>query len=313
MTRSPASATIPAERKVGEGAQHCARSARATSRGFEPLPSLRLAELKRLRDAVRRHPHQDRYASEGVSRQSRQAPATFTARATFANFYEAGGIETIGNDGFKNRDDARRIQGVGRAARVPVLERQGLCGGRRRSAQALSTAGAVVHLAGGPRRARSRVEHRVTYCYSRGCDVCATLTATMIRSVSHEPDSEFRRPSISPMRVQRAAPRTPWMTPRALPSRAGPRRRATSPGSDALDTYPGKPPYLRGPYPAMYAAQPMDHPPIAGFSTAEVPTRCSSAGILPPGRRRWNLPRWRTRRIGGWSMAAPVMASMCRD
>ena len=38
---------------------------------------------------------------------------------------------------------------------------------------------------------------------------------------------------------------------------------------DFLDTWPGRPPYLRGPYPAMYAAQPWTIRQYAGFSTAE--------------------------------------------
>jgi len=40
-------------------------------------------------------------------------------------------------------------------------------------------------------------------------------------------------------------------------------------GLDFLYTYPGKPPFLRGPYPAMYAAQPWTIRQYAGFSTAE--------------------------------------------
>ena len=40
-------------------------------------------------------------------------------------------------------------------------------------------------------------------------------------------------------------------------------------GLDFLETYPGKAPYLRGPYPAMYAAQPWTIRQYAGFSTAE--------------------------------------------
>src|SRR5689334_13363876 len=40
-------------------------------------------------------------------------------------------------------------------------------------------------------------------------------------------------------------------------------------GLDFLDTYPGKAPFLRGPYPAMYAAQPWTIRQYAGFSTAE--------------------------------------------
>ena len=38
---------------------------------------------------------------------------------------------------------------------------------------------------------------------------------------------------------------------------------------DFLDTFPGIPPYLRGPYPAMYALQPWTVRQYAGFSTAE--------------------------------------------
>src|SRR3569833_1556411 len=40
-------------------------------------------------------------------------------------------------------------------------------------------------------------------------------------------------------------------------------------GLDFLETYPGKAPFLRGPYPAMYAAQPWTIRQYAGFSTAE--------------------------------------------
>jgi methylmalonyl-CoA mutase len=40
-------------------------------------------------------------------------------------------------------------------------------------------------------------------------------------------------------------------------------------GLDFLNTFPGKPPFLRGPYAAMYAAQPWTVRQYAGFSTAE--------------------------------------------
>ena len=60
----------------------------------------------------------------------------------------------------------------------------------------------------------------------------------------------------------------PWMTPEGIPVKPiyGERDLA---GLDFLDTYPGKPPFLRGPYPAMYAAQPWTIRQYAGFSTAE--------------------------------------------
>ncbi|MDQ2678452.1 MAG: methylmalonyl-CoA mutase family protein, partial [Actinomycetota bacterium] len=40
-------------------------------------------------------------------------------------------------------------------------------------------------------------------------------------------------------------------------------------GLDFLDTYPGIAPFLRGPYPTMYANQPWTVRQYAGFSTAE--------------------------------------------
>ena len=44
---------------------------------------------------------------------------------------------------------------------------------------------------------------------------------------------------------------------------------ADTAGLDFLDTFPGIPPYVRGPYPAMYALQPWTVRQYAGFSTAE--------------------------------------------
>jgi methylmalonyl-CoA mutase len=60
----------------------------------------------------------------------------------------------------------------------------------------------------------------------------------------------------------------PWVTPEAIPVKPA-YGEADLTGLDFLDTYPGKPPYLRGPYPAMYAAQPWTIRQYAGFSTAE--------------------------------------------
>jgi methylmalonyl-CoA mutase len=67
-----------------------------------------------------------------------------------------------------------------------------------------------------------------------------------------------------------AGPRdgTPWLTPEGIPVKP-----AYGPddvkGIDFLDTYPGIAPYLRGPYPTMYVAQPWTIRQYAGFSTAE--------------------------------------------
>ncbi len=60
----------------------------------------------------------------------------------------------------------------------------------------------------------------------------------------------------------------PWMTPEGIPVKPS-YSEADLAGIDFLDTYPGKAPFLRGPYPAMYAAQPWTIRQYAGFSTAE--------------------------------------------
>ncbi len=60
----------------------------------------------------------------------------------------------------------------------------------------------------------------------------------------------------------------PWQTPEGIAVKPS-YSEADVAGLDFLDTFPGKPPYLRGPYPAMYAAQPWTIRQYAGFSTAE--------------------------------------------
>ena len=59
-----------------------------------------------------------------------------------------------------------------------------------------------------------------------------------------------------------------WETPEGIavkPVYTG----ADTAGLDFLETWPGIPPYLRGPYPAMYVTQPWTIRQYAGFSTAE--------------------------------------------
>ena len=75
-----------------------------------------------------------------------------------------------------------------------------------------------------------------------------------------------------PRRGAAAAAATPgtavWTTPEGIdvPRLFGPEHAA---GLDHLDTLPGLPPFLRGPYPTMYASQPWTVRQYAGFSTAE--------------------------------------------
>ena len=146
----------------------------------EPLPSIRLAEpFERLRDASDRA-----LAKTGVRPKVFLATlgklAEFTARAMFAkNFYEAGGIEAVGNDGFKDQ-----------AAMVSAFKASGaklacLCSSdavyalqATPAAKTLTAAGAVVHLAGRPGDHETDWQQagvkRFIYV---GCDALSTLQA----------------------------------------------------------------------------------------------------------------------------------------
>ena len=200
-------------------------------------------------------------------------PSDFTARATFAkNFYEAGGIEAVGNDGFKDQ-----------AAMVAAFKASGaklacLCSSDKvYEAQAADAAKAL------ERRRRHRPSRRPAgrergemaaggreNLHIRWAATCFRPCARrMIFWVSNEPDSELRQGRLRRRRrAGRQGAAAPWQTPEGI---------AVKPvygesdlaGLDFLDTYPGKPPFLRGPYPAMYAAQPWTIRQYAGFSTAE--------------------------------------------
>ena len=87
---------------------------------------------------------------------------------------------------------------------------------------------------------------------------------TRIPSFADRPLPE-RRPVETAGRLAEAAT---WETPEGIPVR--PLYTADDlAGLDFLDTWPGLPPYLRGPYPTMYATQPWTIRQYAGFSTAE--------------------------------------------
>src|SRR6476469_9847180 len=81
-------------------------------------------------------------------------------------------------------------------------------------------------------------------------------------------------PLVDPSMTGSAAAPTPapgaggWLAPEGIEIK--PRYAAGDlAGLDALDTYPGLPPFLRGPYPTMYTTQPWTIRQYAGFSTAQ--------------------------------------------
>jgi methylmalonyl-CoA mutase len=152
----------------------------AATVAVEPLPSIRLAEpFDALRDAS-----DQMLAKTGARPKVFLANlgklADFTARAMFAkNFYEAGGIEAAGNDGFKDQ-----------AAMITAFKASGaklacLCSSdtiyaaqAADAAKALTAAGAIVHLAGrgGDREAELRQAGVKSFVFM-GCDVVSTLQA----------------------------------------------------------------------------------------------------------------------------------------
>jgi methylmalonyl-CoA mutase len=153
---------------------------KASPATIEPLPSIRLAEpFEALRDA-----------SDAFLKKSGMRPkvflanlgklADFTARATFAkNFYEAGGIEAPGNDGFKDQADmlaAFKASGAKLACLCSadkVYEAQAVD-----AAKVLVAAGASVHLAGRPGENEAKWrEAGVKNFIFVGGDVLSTLRA----------------------------------------------------------------------------------------------------------------------------------------
>jgi methylmalonyl-CoA mutase len=147
---------------------------------FEGLSPMRLAEpFEALRDK-----------SDAILAKTGQRPkvflanlgklSDFTARATFAkSFYEAGGIEAFGNDGFKDRADlltAFQASGTKLAClcssdKVYEAEAAG-------TAKALTAAGAVVHLTGRPGENEENWRQAgVKDFVFTGCDAASTLQA----------------------------------------------------------------------------------------------------------------------------------------
>ncbi len=147
---------------------------------FEALPSIRLAEpFETLRDK-----------SDAILAKTGKRPlvflanlgklSEFNARATFArNFYEAGGIEAVSNDGFPD------LAALVAAFRASGAKLACLCSSDKvyeaqaaEAAKALTAAGAIVHLAGRPgeNEADWRQAGVKTFIYM-GCDVLSTLQA----------------------------------------------------------------------------------------------------------------------------------------
>src|SRR5207302_1560177 len=146
---------------------------------YAALPRIRLAEpFEKLRDAADRA-----LASTGsrpkVFLANLGKLADFTARTLFAkNFFEAGGIEAVANDGFKNRDEMiAAFKGSGTTLAClcssnKVYETEAVD-----AANALRAAGAIhIYLAGRPGELEAALKSAGVqdFVYA-GCDVLAAL------------------------------------------------------------------------------------------------------------------------------------------
>src|SRR4051794_22587396 len=81
------------------------------------------------------------------------------------------------------------------------------------------------------------------------------------------PAAPVRPPASAASATQPASARS-WLSPEGIEIKPVYTAKDLE-GLDALDTYPGLPPFLRGPYPTMYTTQPWTIRQYAGFSTAE--------------------------------------------
>ena len=145
---------------------------------IEPLPRIRLAQpFEALRDASDRMLKKTG-ARPKVFLANLGKLADFTARAMFAkSFYEAGGIEALSNDGFK--DQAEMIAAFNASgAKLACLCSSDTVYDTQAAdaAKALTAAGAPVHLAGRPgeREAKLRQAGVKSFVFM-GCDVVSTL------------------------------------------------------------------------------------------------------------------------------------------
>jgi methylmalonyl-CoA mutase len=146
---------------------------------IEALPRIRLAEpFERLREASDRI-LAERGARPKVFLANLGRLSDFTARATFArNFFEAGGIEAVTNDGFKSRDE------MVAAFKTSGAKLVCLCGSdeiyaKEAVAVAQALAGAThLYLAGRPRELEAELKAAgvETFIYV-GCDALATLSS----------------------------------------------------------------------------------------------------------------------------------------
>ncbi len=79
---------------------------------------------------------------------------------------------------------------------------------------------------------------------------------------------DFSKVAFADAHIAASAGAAPWLTPEGIAVKSAYAAEDLN-GLVGLDSFPGIPPYLRGPYPTMYVTQPWTIRQYAGFSTAE--------------------------------------------
>jgi methylmalonyl-CoA mutase len=148
-----------------------------------PLPSTRTAEpFERLRDLA--DAHLARTGARAKVFLANLGPAAaFTARATFAkNFFEAGGIEAVVNDGFSDQDALRQAYMDSHAKLSCICSTDEIYETHAvQAAETLRNAGStLISLAGRPGEREDRLTRAgiTTFIYA-GCDTLKALSAAL--------------------------------------------------------------------------------------------------------------------------------------
>jgi methylmalonyl-CoA mutase len=111
--------------------------------------------------------------------------AAFTARATFAkNFFEAGGVEALGNDGFASSDEMAKAFKASGAKLACLCSSDALYAEQAvAAATALKAAGASVYLAGRPGELEAALKEAGVDGYAFvGADLLATLKDALAKA-----------------------------------------------------------------------------------------------------------------------------------
>ena len=190
--------------------------------------------------------------------------AAHTARATFAaNLFAAGGIDVV-NEGRHDDVDAVLAHYDGQPVVCLVGHDKAYAEWGADLAKALREAGAAVGHPGGQARRRHR-RRRHLRDGRRRARLPAPDEGEAVMSI---PESFADLPLAGEVTATEPVEGETWESPEGIGILPvyGPEHLE---GLDALDTYPGLAPYLRGPYPTMYTTQPWTIRQYAGFSTAE--------------------------------------------